>query len=79
MLFHTLDFAAFFGVVLLLYGLLRGPWLLSALTAASYFFYGYIQPYYVVVLLLLTLSDWAMASSPAGSARGGTASSSASS
>jgi D-alanyl-lipoteichoic acid acyltransferase DltB (MBOAT superfamily) len=59
-LFHTLDFAAFFGVVILLYGLLRGPWLLSALTCASYFFYGYIQPYYVVLLLLLTLSDWAI-------------------
>jgi hypothetical protein len=50
-LFHTLDFAAFFGAVILLYGLLRGPWLLMALTGASYFFYGYIQPYYVVLLL----------------------------
>ena len=60
MLFHTLDFAAFFGVVVLLYGLLRGPWLLMALTGASYFFYGYIQPYYVVLLLLLTLSDYAI-------------------
>src|SRR5512134_1222893 len=29
-----------------------------ALTGASYFFYGYIQPYYVVLLLLLTLSDY---------------------
>jgi alginate O-acetyltransferase complex protein AlgI len=57
-LFHTLDFASFFGVVILLYGLLRGPWLLMALTAASYFFYGYIQPYYVVLLFLLTLSDY---------------------
>jgi D-alanyl-lipoteichoic acid acyltransferase DltB (MBOAT superfamily) len=59
-LFHTVDFAAFFGAVILLYGLLRGPWLLAALTAASYFFYGYIQPYYVVLLLLLTLSDYAI-------------------
>jgi D-alanyl-lipoteichoic acid acyltransferase DltB (MBOAT superfamily) len=57
-LFHTVDFAAFFGAVILLYGLLRGPWLLAALTAASYFFYGYIQPYYVVLLFLLTLSDY---------------------
>ena len=40
-LFHTLDFAAFFGVVVLLYGLLGGRWLLLALTGASYFFYGY--------------------------------------
>ena len=60
MLFHTLDFAAFFGAVILLYGLLRGPWLLMALTGASYFFYGYIQPYYVVLLFLLTLSDYAI-------------------
>jgi D-alanyl-lipoteichoic acid acyltransferase DltB (MBOAT superfamily) len=59
-LFHTLDFAAFFGLVVLIYALLRGPWLLMALTGASYFFYGYIQPYYVVLLLLLTLSDYAI-------------------
>ena len=58
MLFHTVDFAAFFGAVMLLYGLLRGPALLAALTAASYFFYGYIQPYYVALLFLLTLSDY---------------------
>jgi alginate O-acetyltransferase complex protein AlgI len=58
LLFHTVDFAAFFGVVVLLYGLLRGPGLLFALTAASYFFYGYIQPYYAVLLFLLTLSDY---------------------
>ena len=60
MLFHTVDFAAFFGAVVLLYALLRGPWLLAALTGASYFFYGYIQPYYVVLLFLLTLSDYAI-------------------
>jgi len=59
-LFHTVDFAAFFGAVILLYGLLRGPWLLAALTASSYFFYGYVQPYYVVLLFLLTLSDYAI-------------------
>jgi alginate O-acetyltransferase complex protein AlgI len=57
-LFHTLDFAVFFGAVIVLYGLLRGSWLLTALTAASYVFYGYIQPCYVVLLLLLTLSDY---------------------
>jgi alginate O-acetyltransferase complex protein AlgI len=57
-LFHTVDFAVFFGAVVLLYGLLRSPWLLAAMTAASYFFYGYIQPYYVVLLFLLTLSDY---------------------
>jgi D-alanyl-lipoteichoic acid acyltransferase DltB (MBOAT superfamily) len=57
-LFHTVDFAAFFGAVIVLYGLLRGQALLAALTAASYFFYGYIQPYYVALLFLLTLSDY---------------------
>jgi D-alanyl-lipoteichoic acid acyltransferase DltB (MBOAT superfamily) len=57
-LFHTADFAAFFGVVAVLYGLLGGRALLVALTAASYFFYGYIQPYYVVLLFALTLSDY---------------------
>jgi D-alanyl-lipoteichoic acid acyltransferase DltB (MBOAT superfamily) len=59
-LFHTADFAAFFGAVVLLYGLFRGRLLPAALTAASYFFYGYIQPYYVVLLFLLTLSDYAI-------------------
>lgn len=58
MLFHTLDFAVFFGAVVLLYGLLRGRWLFMALTGASYFFYGYVQPQYAVLLLLLTLSDY---------------------
>jgi alginate O-acetyltransferase complex protein AlgI len=57
-LFHTLDFAVFFSVVVLLYGRLRGPWLLMALTGASYVFYGYIQPQYAVLLLLLTVSDY---------------------
>jgi len=57
-LFHTVDFAAFFGAVILLYGLLGGRALLAALTAASYFFYGYIQPWYVILLFLLTLSDY---------------------
>ncbi len=60
MLFHTVDFAAFFVAVIVLYGMLRGPALLAAMTAASYFFYGYIQPYYVALLLLLTLSDYAI-------------------
>jgi len=58
LLFHTVDFAAFFGAVVVLYGLLRGRGLWAALLAASYFFYGYIQPYYVVLLFLLTLSDY---------------------
>jgi D-alanyl-lipoteichoic acid acyltransferase DltB (MBOAT superfamily) len=57
-LFHTADFAAFFGVVIVLYGRLRGRALPAAMTAASYFFYGYIQPWYVVLLFLLTLSDY---------------------
>ena len=61
MLFHTLDFALFFVVVMLVYGLLSGGWLLFALTVASYVFYGYIQPYYVVLLFALTVSDYAIA------------------
>jgi D-alanyl-lipoteichoic acid acyltransferase DltB (MBOAT superfamily) len=60
LLFHTADFAAFFLAVAALYGMLRGRGLQAALLAASYFFYGYIQPYYVVLLLALTLSDYAL-------------------
>jgi D-alanyl-lipoteichoic acid acyltransferase DltB (MBOAT superfamily) len=59
-LFHSGDFAAFFAVVILIYGLLGGRPLAAGLTAASYFFYGYIQPYYVLLLFLLTLSDYAI-------------------
>ena len=61
MLFHTTDFAVFFAVVAVLYGMLRGRALLAALLAASYFFYGYIQPYYVALLLALSVSDFAVA------------------
>jgi D-alanyl-lipoteichoic acid acyltransferase DltB (MBOAT superfamily) len=57
-LFHSLDFAVFFAVVVLLYALLRKTGLLLALTAASYFFYGYIQPHYALLLFFLTLSDY---------------------
>ena len=60
MLFHTADFAAFFLAVVAIYGMLRGRSLLAALLAACYFFYGYIQPYYVVLLVALTLSDYAI-------------------
>jgi len=60
LLFHTADFAAFFLAVAVLYGMLHGRGLQAALLAASYFFYGYIQPYYVVLLLALTLSDYAL-------------------
>jgi D-alanyl-lipoteichoic acid acyltransferase DltB (MBOAT superfamily) len=59
-LFHSADFALFFGAVAALYGLLGGRALVVALAAASYFFYGYVQPQYVVVLLSLTLSDYAI-------------------
>jgi D-alanyl-lipoteichoic acid acyltransferase DltB (MBOAT superfamily) len=59
-LFHTADFAVFFLVVALLYGMLRGRALLGGLLAASYVFYGYIQPYYAALLLALTLSDYAI-------------------
>jgi D-alanyl-lipoteichoic acid acyltransferase DltB (MBOAT superfamily) len=57
-LFHTADFGVFFVAVAVLYGLLGGRGLLAALTAASYLFYGFVQPYYVVLLLALTLSDY---------------------
>jgi D-alanyl-lipoteichoic acid acyltransferase DltB (MBOAT superfamily) len=59
-LFHSSDFAVFFVAVAVLYGLLRGRGLLAALAAASFFFYGYVQPSYVVLLLALTLSDYAI-------------------
>ena len=61
MLFHTWPFAVFLLVVLPVYFSLRKtslwlPWL----TAASYFFYGWWNPYYLLLVVYSTLLDYAL-------------------
>ena len=59
MLFHTLPFALFLAVVLPVFFALRKtrlwiPWLL----AASYFFYGWWNPYYLILIAYSTTLDY---------------------
>ncbi|MCX6976838.1 MAG: MBOAT family protein [Verrucomicrobia bacterium] len=61
MLFHTWPFAIFLLVVLPVFFALRKtrlwlPWL----TAASYFFYGWWNPYYLVLVVYSTLLDYGL-------------------
>src|SRR4051812_20822655 len=62
MLFHTWPFAIFLLVVLPVYFALQKtrlwlPWLL----AASYFFYGWWNPYYLLLVAYSTLLDYSLA------------------
>src|SRR5712672_1189774 len=61
MLFHTWPFAIFLLVVLPVFFALQKtrlwlPWL----TAASYFFYGWWNPYYLLLVAYSTLLDYAL-------------------
>src|SRR5215831_7378791 len=61
MLFHTWPFLVFLLVVLPVFFLLRRtrlwlPWL----TLASYFFYGWWNPYYLLLVLYSTLLDFGL-------------------
>ncbi len=61
MIFHSLDFVLFFVAVFSLYWLLplRAQNLL--LLVASYFFYGYVHPWFLSLLVASTLVDYALA------------------
>ena len=58
MIFHSLDFAAFFLIVVTIYWRLphRGQNLL--LLGASYLFYGWIHPWFVLIMLASTTVDY---------------------
>src|SRR4029453_10437297 len=77
MLFHTWPFLVFLLVVLPVYfALRRTPFWLPWLTAASYFFYGWWNPYYLLLVLYSTLLDYCLValmdhSPPRGHAAGG--------
>src|SRR5262245_64066057 len=59
MLFHTWPFLAFLLVVLpVLFALRKTPFWLPWLTMASYFFYGWWNPYYLFLVVYSTLLDF---------------------
>jgi len=61
MLFHTWPFLVFLAVVLPVYFALRKTMLwLPWLTLASYFFYGWWNPYYLILVLYSTVLDFCL-------------------
>src|SRR5438309_7757879 len=61
MLFHTWPFAVFLLIVLpVFFALLKTRLWLPWLTAASYFFYGWWNPYYLFLVLYSTVLDFSL-------------------
>ena len=58
MIFHSLDFVVFFVAVVLVYYRLGHRAQNAFLLIASYFFYGYVNPWFVVLLAATTLVDY---------------------
>jgi D-alanyl-lipoteichoic acid acyltransferase DltB (MBOAT superfamily) len=56
--FHSLDFACFFLVTLLVYWQLPHRAQNLFLLVASYFFYGYVHPWFLILLLASTVVDY---------------------
>ena len=70
MLFHTLPFVLFFLVVYPIYLVLKGTrFRLGWLLAASYFFYAWLNPLYLVLILYSTLVDYTVVTRMARSSR----------
>jgi alginate O-acetyltransferase complex protein AlgI len=61
MLFHSLDFVVFFLVVLALYWSVGHRLQNVLLLVASYFFYGYVHPWFLILLAGTTTVDYAAA------------------
>ena len=61
MIFHSLDFVGFFIVFAAVYWMLprraQNPWLL----AGSYLFYGYVHPWFLILIATSTVVDYACA------------------
>ncbi len=58
MLFNSLEFLVFFAVVFPLYCALSRRWQNHMLLAASYLFYGWAEPKFVVLMALTTIIDF---------------------
>ena len=61
MIFHCLEYLAFLLVVLLLYWPLPRVWQNGLLVAASYVFYGWVHPWFLLPFLATTLIDYSLA------------------
>ncbi len=58
MLFNSLEFLIFFAVVFTLYCVLSRRWQNRMLLVASYIFYGWAEPKFVVLMALTTIADY---------------------
>ena len=61
MFFNSIEFAAFFAVVFALYCALNHRWQNRMLLAASYIFYGWVEPRFVGLMFFTTLMDYFIA------------------
>jgi alginate O-acetyltransferase complex protein AlgI len=57
-IFHSIDFVIFFLVVLGLYWMLQRKFQNILLLAASYFFYGYIHRWFLILIAVSTVNDY---------------------
>jgi len=60
-IFHSLDFLVFFVVVVTLYWRLSHRWQNVLLFVASYLFYGYVHPWFLILIGASTVIDYASA------------------
>ncbi len=58
MIFHSLDFVAFFLLTVTLYWRLPHRWQNVLLLVASYVFYGWVTPWFLLLLVTSTTIDW---------------------
>ena len=58
MIFHSLDFVVFFVVTVVLYWRLKHRHQNLLLLIASYFFYGYVHPWFLLLILATTVIDY---------------------
>ena len=58
MIFHSLDFVAFFLLTVTLYWQLSHRWQNRLLLVASYVFYGWVTPWFLILLVTSTTIDW---------------------
>ena len=57
MIFHSLDFVLFFIVTVAAYWMLPQRAQNVLLLAASYFFYGYVHPWFLILIATSTIVD----------------------
>ncbi len=61
MIFHSLDFIVFFVAVAAIYWVLPQRWQNVLLLVASYFFYGYVHPWFLILIAASTIVDYSSA------------------